>query len=96
VAAVTGRFAVGGEVAEGCPCVVGCADAVVAGAAMGAPAALSAPAAATAWLPRLSVAAYTRAAAMAERATRPIVAVIRPVRKLISSSRALTAARRRE
>lgn len=42
----------------------------------------------------LSVAAYTPAAAMAKRATSAIAAVIKPVRKLISSSWALTAARR--
>ena len=42
----------------------------------------------------LTVAAYTAAAAMARRATSVIAAAIRPVRKLISSSWALTAARR--
>jgi hypothetical protein len=93
VAAVTGRLAFGGELACGCAGAAGGAEAAATGIALGA---LSAPAAATAWLPRLSVAAYTPAAAMAEMAMSPIVAVIRPARKLISSSRALTAARRRD
>ncbi len=47
-------------------------------------------------LPWLSVAAYTPAAAMAKRAVSAIAAATRPVRKLISSSWALTAARRPE
>jgi hypothetical protein len=103
VATVTGCAVFGVELARGCAGAVGCAEAVAVGVALGAvgvvlvvPAALSAPTVATAWAPRLSVAAYTPAAAIAERATSPIVAVIRPVRKLISSSRALTAARRRD
>jgi hypothetical protein len=41
-----------------------------------------------------SAATYTPAATTAEIATSAVVAVIRPVRKLISSSRALTAERR--
>ena len=45
-------------------------------------------------LPWPSTATYTPATTMAERATSAVVAVIRPVRKLISSSRALTAERR--
>lgn len=89
MAAVTGFVAVGVELARGY--VAGCAVAVVVGAPP-----LGAPAVATAWLPGLSVAAYTPAAATAERATSAIVAAIRPARKLISSSRALTAARRRD
>jgi hypothetical protein len=72
--------------------VVGCAAAVVVGTVLGALAALGAPWAATAVPPRLSVAANTPAVAMAARARSAIIAVIRPVRKLISSSRALTAA----
>jgi hypothetical protein len=96
VAAVTGCLAFGVEVACGCAGVVGGTEAVAVGVALGALAALSAPAVATAWVPRLSVTANTPAAAMAARASSPIVAVIRPVRKLISSSRELTAARRRD
>jgi len=103
VAAVTGCVAFGVELARGCAGGVGCAEAVADGVVLGAvgivlvvPAALSAPTVATAWPPRLSVAAYSPAAAIAERATSPITPVIRPVRKLISSSRALTAARRRD
>jgi hypothetical protein len=101
VAAVTGCVAFGVELARGCAGGVGCAEAdgVVLGAVgivLVVPAALSAPTVATAWPPRLSVAAYSPAAAIAERATSPITPVIRPVRKLISSSRALTAARRRD
>jgi hypothetical protein len=95
VAAVTGCVAFGVELAWGGRGMAGGAEAVVAGITAGALAALSAPAAATAGLPRPSVAANTPAAAMAARATSTIDAVIRPVRKLISSSRALTAARRR-
>ena len=92
VAAAGGRAGVAGWAG-------GAAGAVVVGAAgrvLVAPAALSAPTVATAWPPKLSVAASTPAAAITERATSPIVAVITPVRKLISSSRALTAARRRD
>jgi hypothetical protein len=100
VAAVTGCLACGVELARGCAGGVaggvGCAEAVAVGVVLVVPAALSAPTVATAWPPRLRVAAYTPAAAIAARATSPIVAVIRPVRKLISSSRALTAARRRD
>jgi hypothetical protein len=103
VAAVTGCPPVGVELARGCAGRVGSAEAVAVGVVLGAvgvvlvvPAALSAPTVATAWPPRLSVAAYTPAATISARATSPIVAVIRPVRKLISSSRALTAARRRD
>jgi len=61
------------------------------GVAVGALTVPSALVAAITWLPMLSVAAKTPAAAMAPSAIRPIAAVIRPVRKLISSSRALTA-----
>lgn len=95
MAAVAGRLAVGPELACGCPGVVGCAEAVTTGVVLGERAELSAPATATAWPPRRSVAAYTPPAAMAESATSAIVAAARPARKLISSSRALTAARRR-
>jgi hypothetical protein len=85
--------------------VVGRAAAVVAGAVgavgvvgvvLGATVALGAPGAATAVPPRLSVAANTPAVAMAARAISAIIAAITPARKLISSSRALTAARKRD
>jgi hypothetical protein len=92
VVAVTGCVACGLAVARGCPGVVGGAAAVVAGTVLGATAALRALGAATAVPPRLSVAANTPAVAMAARARSAIIAVITPARKLISSSRALTAA----
>jgi hypothetical protein len=85
--------------ADGCAGIDGGTEAAEAGAVGGFACALAtlrtlaAPLAGLAWP---NVAAYTPAAAMANRATSAIAAVIRPVRKLISSSWALTAARRPE
>ena len=87
--------------AEGCAGVDGAGRAEAAetgatGGAAGALVTLRTLAALLTGLLWLSVAAYTPAAAMAKRAANAIAAVTRPVRKLISSSWALTAARRPE
>lgn len=103
MAAVTGGWlaAGGAAVARGCAGagLAGCVEAAAVGIAwvvLGAVATLGAPEAATACLPRLSVAANTPAVAMAARTSTAIIAAVTPARKLISSSRALTAARRRD
>ena len=84
---------------DGCAGVEGKAEGAEAGAVLGAAGAVATLrtfAALLTGLPWLSVAAYTPAAAMAKRAVSAIAAATRPVRKLISSSWALTAARRPE
>ena len=72
----------------------GAAEAGAAGCVAGALATLCTLAVLLAVPPWLSVVAYTPAATIAKRATSVIAPAIRPVRKLISSSWALTAARR--
>jgi len=84
------------RLADGCAGVDGGTEAAAVGAVgsfAGALAALRTLVVLAAGLPWLTVAAYTPAAAMAKRAASAIAAPIRPVRKLISSSWALTAAR---
>jgi hypothetical protein len=85
------------RLADGCAGAEGGTEAAEPGAfggAAGALATLRTFAALLAGLLWPTVAAYTPAAAMAKTATNAIAAAIRPVRKLISSSWALTAARR--
>jgi hypothetical protein len=94
VLAVTGSEAFCLALACECLGVRGGAETLAVGVFAGALPAVSTRAAPPVVLPWPSAAAYTPAAAMAKRAASAIAAVVRPVRKLISSRRALTAARR--
>ena len=92
---VTGCRAFRRVLACRCPCAGGGAEPgavrVVTGGALPA---RTTPVTLLAGLPWLSANSYTVAVAMAERAANAIITAISPARKLISSRRALTAARR--